>query len=448
MTVDKSRILRPSVASSHLSRRRMLQQAAALGVAAPLIGHTGVAGAQDATPAGGDQEGTLTLWHLTGGGLHEALPQGAAERLAESYPNIEVDLQGLQNDPFKTKLRTALGSDSPPDVWHSWGGGVLGEYAKEGVVLDLTEALNQDGWKDRFIPGLLDTMKVGDSYYGVPAAASTVVFWYNTELLGDLTAPATWDEFMQLVKDIRADGLIPITLANKTRWPGAFYLNYLVLRINGPDFLDQVLAGEASFDDPGVVQAGEMIQELVDAEAFPEGFNALDNDIAGSRTLLYGEQAAMELMVISLPDTIESEVPGFSEKLGFFPFPAVEGGEGDPSSLLGGVSPAYAISQATEHPEVAIDFLRKLTDDAARDLVADAGRVAAMKGATYEDEITNQLATALEEAATVQLFWDQYFPPVLGQANLEVSQGLLSKTLTPQEAATQLEQAAASVREG
>lgn len=447
MTIHKSSRRRPFSPTSHLTRRRMIQGAAGLGLTAPLAGASGLVGAQG-TPVGGDQEGTLSVWSLTGAGLNEDLPQGAVERMGDAYPNVEYDLQALQNDPFKTRLRTAIGSDSPPDVWHSWGGGVLGEYVREGVVLEITDALNQDGWKDRFAPGLLDIMKVDDGYYGVPIVANTVVFWYNSELLGDITAPATWDEFIQLVQDIKADGLVPITLGNQTKWPGAFYLNYLVLRIKGGDFLQNVMAGEASFDDPGVVRAGEMIQELVDAGAFPEGFNGIDTDTGAGRRLLYGEQAAMELMGTWLPGTIDSEIEGFSEKLRFFPFPEVEGGEGDPSSMLGGVSPAYAISQATEIPEVAIEFLRTITDDTAREQVAQAGRLSAMKGATYEDETTRQLATALGEAVTVQLFWDQYLPPELGQAQLDVSQALLGKSITPEEAAAQLEEAAASLRQG
>lgn len=436
----------PLVLPTQLSRRKVLQGAAALGVTAPLLSQTGAVRAQSGTSAGSAEEGTVAVWSLTGAGLNELLPAGAAERLADSYPNIEFDLQQLQNDPFKTKLRTALGSENPPDVWHSWGGGVLAEYVNEGVVLEITEALNQDGWKDRFAPGLLDLMKVGDGYYGVPIVANTVVFWYNENLLGDISAPGTWDELIQLVKDIRADGLVPITLANQTKWPGAFYLNYLVLRIKGADFLDLVVAGEASFDDPGVVQAGEMMQELVDAGAFPEGFQGLDIDTGGSRKLLYGEQAAMELMGTWLPGTIESEVPGFSENLGFFEFPVVEGGEGDPSSVLGGVSPAYAISKATDHPDVAIDFLRSITDDTARDLVAESGRLSAITGATYADETTSRLAATLEAAVAVQLFWDQYLPPELGQAQLDVSAGLLGKSLTPAEGAAQLEEVAASLR--
>ena len=149
-----------------------------------------------------------------------------------------------------------------------------------------------------------------------------------------------------------------------------------------------------------------------------------------------------------LPGTIDSELPDFSQKLNFFPFPTVDGGAGDPSALLGGVSPAYAVSAATKVPEVAIEFLRRVTDDDARDLAVADGRLVAIKGATYEDEMTSRLATALEEAAAVQLFWDQYLPPELGQAQLDVSQGLLSKSMTPEEGAAQLEEVASSLRQG
>src|SRR5690606_5544530 len=183
-----------------------------------------------------------------------------------------------------------------------------------------------------------------------------------------------------------------------------------------------------------------------DAGAFPDGFNGIDIDTGGSRRLLYGEQAAMELMGTWLPGTIASEIDGFAEKLSFFPFPEIDDGEGDPSSVLGGVSPAYAISAATEVPETAVNFLRTTTDDAARDQVVAENRLSAMVGATYEAEATSQLATLLEEAASVQLFWDQYLPPELGQAQLDVSQGLLSKSITPEEAAVQLEESAASLR--
>ena len=63
------------------------------------------------------------------------------------------------------------------------------------------------------------------------------------------------------------------------------------------------LAGQASFTDPGVVEAGRRMQELAKAEAFPEGFNGLDYDTGGSRQLMYAGKVALELQTSSYPAT-------------------------------------------------------------------------------------------------------------------------------------------------
>ena len=100
----------------------------------------------------------------------------------------------------------------------------------------------------------LDMVKVDGKIYAVPVYVSGVFFFYNKELLqsNNLTPPRTWDELLSFIEAAKGKGLIPIGLANKTRWPGAFYLNYLVDRINGGDFLSKALVGQASFTDPGV----------------------------------------------------------------------------------------------------------------------------------------------------------------------------------------------------
>jgi raffinose/stachyose/melibiose transport system substrate-binding protein len=46
-------------------------------------------------------------------------------------------------------------SGSPPDIFQSWGGGVLKQYADAGLVQDLTPSLQQDGWGPFFQPGPL-----------------------------------------------------------------------------------------------------------------------------------------------------------------------------------------------------------------------------------------------------------------------------------------------------
>src|SRR5919202_4337809 len=393
---------------------------------------------------GGNLTGTVSFWLLNTGPV-EGLTD-AAHRLEANNPGLKVDLQSLQNDPFKTKLNVAMGSDSPPDVWNTWGGGVLGNFAKSGAAMDLSGELEKNGWKDRLVPSPMDMVKVDGKVYAVPVYVSGVYFFYNKDVLqaNSLTPPTTWDELLKFVQDAKARGLIPIGLANKTRWPGAFYLNYLVDRINGPDFLTKVTAGQASFNDPGVVEAGRRIQELVQAGAFPEGFNGLDYDTGGSRQLMYAGKVAMELQTSSYPSTAASEMKGFEQKLDFVGFPTLPGGKGQATGLLGGMI-GYAVSQKTRNKDAAVELLRYLTDDTARDAYIANGRVPAVKGGSITDPATRKMADSITGASSFQNYRDQALAPELGQQQLEVIQALLGGSLSPEAAAQRLDEVAKKV---
>ncbi|HET8523804.1 MAG TPA: extracellular solute-binding protein [Thermomicrobiales bacterium] len=424
----------------HLTRRqfmgRSLAAGAALTLAGTALGRVSLAQEQIS--------GTVTFWRLSGAGFQGDVFDEAAKRLETKYPDVKVDTQQLQNDAFKTKLQVAMGSDSPPDVWHTWGGGVLAEYVNAGAVHDLTDELAKDGWKDTFSPAVLDLMAVDGKFYGVPIDASGVFFWYNKDIFSEnnITPPETWDALLGVIETLKGKGMAPIALANKTKWPGAFYLNYLVDRVAGSDYLGEVVAGKASFNDPRFIEAGKRLQELVQAGAFPKGFNGLDWDTGGSRQLLYAKKSAMELMGSWLPSTAAGEMKGFDEKLDFFPVPVPPDGKGDPTSIVGGTGTAYAVSEKSKSPAAAVELLRYLTDTTTRDALAKGGDVPAEKGATITDPRMQKVAGALEKAAHLQLYWDQFLPPDLGQAQLDVTQGLLSMDMTPEEAAQKMDDVA------
>jgi raffinose/stachyose/melibiose transport system substrate-binding protein len=423
------------------------------GVAKPSGAGTGAAQPTTAPAAGGAAAGsgtsghiagTVSFWHLNTGPVEGFAD--AVHRLEAKYPGVKVDIQALQNDPFKTKLNVAMGSDSPPDVWNTWGGGVLANFARSGATLDLTGEVEKGGWKDRLVAAPLDMVKVDGKIYAVPVYVSGVFFFFNKELLqsNNLTPPKTWDELLSFIEAANSKGLIPIGLANKTRWPGAFYLNYLVDRINGGDFLGKVLAGQASFTDPGVVEAGRRMQELVKAGAFPEGFNGLDYDTGGSRQLMYAGKLALELQTSSYPATTGGEMKGFDQKLDFAPFPTLPNGKGQATGLLGGMI-GFAVSQKTKARDASVELLRFLTDDTARDSYINNGRVPSVKGGQITDAVTKRTADTINGASSFQNYWDQALPPELGQEQLDVSQALLGGSLTPEAAAQRLDEVAKRV---
>ena len=74
-----------------------------------------------------------------------------------AHPNVTIEITVLENEAFKTKLTTVMQSGEPPDIFQSWGGGVMNEYANAGLLKDITADLDADGgaWRNTFAPGAL-----------------------------------------------------------------------------------------------------------------------------------------------------------------------------------------------------------------------------------------------------------------------------------------------------
>ena len=67
-----------------------------------------------------------------------------ANTFVQQHPDVSIEITVLENEAFKAKLATAMQSGSPPDIFQSWGGGVLKQYADAGLVQDLTPALQRE----------------------------------------------------------------------------------------------------------------------------------------------------------------------------------------------------------------------------------------------------------------------------------------------------------------
>ena len=57
-----------------------------------------------------------------------------------------IEVTYFQNDPYKAKIRTAIGAGEAPTLIFGWGGGIFKSYADAGQVDDLTS------WLDEMLP--------------------------------------------------------------------------------------------------------------------------------------------------------------------------------------------------------------------------------------------------------------------------------------------------------
>lgn len=391
-------------------------------------------------------EKTLTVWHIETGESEEAL-KNAAKRFEEKHPGVTVKLVRYENDPYKTKLSVAMGGGNPPDVFHSWGGGWLKNFVDAGQVMDITNKID----KDNYLEAAISPATYDGKIYGVPVGMDIVPVWYNREIFEkyNLKEPKTYDEFLEIIKTLKSKGIIPLALANKTKWPGSFYMMYLAERIGGKDLFNEAFGRTGrGFDDEAYVQAARKIQELVKMGAFPEGVNGLNYDTGQSRQLLYTGKAAMTIDGSWFLGTIRKEMPEFEEKLGFFMFPIIEGGKGTNKDIVGGVSPVYSVSEKSPNKDLAVELIKEFASkETAQEMANKAGVISAVKGVKYEDGYIKKINSVLENAEFMQTYYDQTLPTEVATEHLDTTQALFGLSITPEEAVKRVEQKAKEVIE-
>jgi raffinose/stachyose/melibiose transport system substrate-binding protein len=134
---------------------------------------------------------------------------------------------------------------------------------------------------------------------------------------------------------------------------------------------------------------------------------------------------------------------GIGDKLGWFPFPMVEGGAGDPGDAFGGGN-GFAIGKNAE-PEV-IDFVKYLSRPESQAELAKLGiALPVVKGG--ESGLSDPLLLTIQKSSAgakyFQLYLDQALPPAVGSVVNDSVQGIFAGTLSPEEAAQAIEDSAA-----
>jgi raffinose/stachyose/melibiose transport system substrate-binding protein len=389
---------------------------------------------------------TITWWHIATDEPGSNNWQAIADAYTAAHPNVTIEITILANEDFKARLATVMQAGDPPDLFQSWGGGVLRSFATAGLVRNIAPELEGE-WKDSFVAkSALDLYADENGAYGVPVTWGAVGFFYNKALFaqaGIEAPPATWTEFLAAVQKLKDAGITPISLGEKEKWPGHFWWVYLATRIGGQEAFNAAYGRTGSFADAPFVEAGTKLQELIAMEPFPEGFLGLTyND---QESLMGNGKAGMELMGQWSPNSQNDQSEsgtGIGDDLGWFPFPVVEGGKGDASDVMGG-GDGFAVGKNAE--DAAVDFLKFLSNKENQRAMTEKG-LALPTVAGTEDLVSPLLAQILEarnNAAYFQLYYDQFLPPAVGEAVNDAVETLFAGVASPEEVAQAIEDVAA-----
>ncbi|RIV35578.1 extracellular solute-binding protein [Micromonospora radicis] len=399
--------------TGHLSRRSLLALA---GVGTGALLTAGCADGKSDVSAGPQ---TIDWWHIQN--TEPMLPVWAEmARLYETrHDNVTVEVQPLENEDFKAALTKATRAGSSPDLFQSWGGGLLREQAEAGLVKDITAQVQP--WIGQLLPAALQPYTVDGRIYGVPFDIGMIGFWYNRDLFAEAritSPPSTWAQLLAAVRKLKAAGIVPIALAGKDKWPGHYYWAYLAMRIGGLGAL-QHAAEDGNFDTPDFVAAGQRFRELIELRPFQPRFQRAEYGSAGGQAAAMGNgEAAMELMgqwAPSIQASSSTSDRGIGGQLGFFTFPVVEGGKGEATDAFGGGN-GFAVGR--DAPPATVDFLRTLLRSENQRRAAETGAVLPTNLAAVgriKDPNNQVVAAHLAVATGFQLYLDQAFPSAVGQ---------------------------------
>lgn len=388
---------------------------------------------------------TIEWWHIQNNDPGLTDWQNMADAYMAEHPNVSIEITVMENEAFKAALQTNLQAGDVPDLFQSWGGGGLRQQVDAGLVQDITD-LSAD-WIGDLNSGATGLYNVDGKQYGIPFNLGMVGFWYNKDLFaqaGIESTPTTWDELLTTVQTLKDAGITPIAVGAGDKWPAHFYYSYLMMRIGGQALMEE-LAADGNFNRPEVIQAGEELKRLIDMEPFQAGMLSTPWDGADGEAGFMGTgQAAMDLMGQWAPGAFRASagVDELEFNLGWFPFPAVEGGLGVSTDAFGG-GDGFAVGK--DAPAEAVDFLKFITSvENASTWGSSGSGLPVTKGAetSVEDPNMQLVLDGISSATFVQLFLDQFFSPDVGASVNDAVQTLFAGTASPEDVAAAITEAA------
>lgn len=377
----------------------------------------------------------------------ELMNQAVAEFEAAN-PDIKVELPFLENEAFKAKLTTLLQSADAPDVFHSWGGGVFYEQAKAGVLRPVEGVVSAAANESIGSAGVSAFTGPDGHQYGLARDVGEVVLWYNKALFEqagvDPASMNTWDGFLAGVQTFKDAGITPLAIGAKDKWPAHFWWSKLVVRLAGKDGFEAAARGEGDgFAGEDFVKAGEYFLQLAALEPWQPGFAAA---AYGDASGYFGDgKAAMHLMgdwdygVMKDNSASKQGIP--DDQLGILPFPTIEGGKGDPTDTLGGLS-GYLFSRNAS--DAAVKWIEYFNSAEVQARFANANfYIPIAKGAA--DGMVNpfkvQVAQNIGNAHWHALFFDQALGPNVGGVVNDISAELAANAMSAEEAAELIKEA-------
>ncbi|WP_164472905.1 ABC transporter substrate-binding protein [Cohnella candidum] len=407
-------------------------------------------GSQAASPAGSnsaspDAKEQITL-KFASWSISEEATKGALEEMAkqftELHPNVKIEFVGIPFGDIKQQTFVMASSGNAPDIIQTFTAS-FPTYAASDIVIPLDDLLGQDYIND-LLPSYKQDYTYNGKLMGVPWAPSPYVLYWNKELFKKAglpdRAPQTYDEMLQFaaaISKLKTDSGEQIYgLGEATE---KLPINGMIALRNIYSFNGSVFGadGKVNVNTPEVIETFKYYQKIVKDGLSPQGAKLKDlrNLFSIGRLGMYADGYYGRKVFQNLSGKGEA----FDATWGAALIPTNKTNE----SVSIGEAHGLVVSKDSKHPEMAVEFIKFLTDEKMISLYHDNSDVMSARKSIGALPAFN--ASELDKTLNAQL---QHVKPLpannqgLEQAYLEIAEAVQKVTVageSPENAAAELD---------
>ena len=317
-------------------------------------------------------------------------------RFEQDNPGIQIEMDMVENESYKEKIRVLVSSDDIPDVFVSWSDSFALNLVRSGRIKPLNDLLDQDrAFADTIIPSQIKPFTFDNVTYGLPFTIDGKVLVYNKAIWDEAgigEEPQNFNELLAALNQFRSQGYeVPILEGLANPWAISHYLGTMFQRFFSPEVLTRdydEAVGE--FTDPGYGIVVDRFMQLVDfmgpAATSLTHTEVRNQFIAGRLPIVY-----LQLSEFGYIEAVDN-----APEYGFFNFPAFTDGQGDPT-LLTGAPEGFMMSTSVQYIEETERFFKYLfSQDNAYKFVKDIGSPVAIAGAVTAENAFPALVQAVD----------------------------------------------------
>lgn len=287
------------------------------------------------------------------------LEQALIDQYMAENSNVKIEVEALQDEPYKQKFKAYATGNQIPDIYMVWGqAAFFGPVMKEGLALEL----NKDDYKDYgFLNGSFKDFSLDGKLYGLPRNTDFMVLYFNKAIFekNGVTIPTNYYELLEAAKTFRSKGIAPIAMNGKDKWTIALLYHDLVVKEGGDQqLIYDAISGKVKFtENPILKKAAEDLKALMDVKGFQDSF--VSADYGAANNLFAQEKAAMYYMgswEVGM-ETNENFSDSFKKNVDVISFPEIKDGKGKFTDLVAWSGGGYAISSKSPIKDEAIKLL-------------------------------------------------------------------------------------------